>query len=117
MYYHSEVTHPGQVHEELDIEEWQWRFIIGSKGSEMRHIQNNFKVRVYVPREHSANQKVVVVGEKDGVVRAKAYIDKLLYNAEHRPTGGRGSDGQADDHWGDEDEEEEWMKQYIVKRR
>jgi hypothetical protein len=34
------------VHEELDVEEWAFRYIIGSKGSEMKHIQHNWKVTV-----------------------------------------------------------------------
>eukprot|EP00448_Togula_jolla_P003322 CAMPEP_0170604364 /NCGR_PEP_ID=MMETSP0224-20130122/19383_1 /TAXON_ID=285029 /ORGANISM="Togula jolla, Strain CCCM 725" /LENGTH=505 /DNA_ID=CAMNT_0010929261 /DNA_START=54 /DNA_END=1571 /DNA_ORIENTATION=+ len=115
MYYHHPVTHPDQVHEEVDVPEWSFRYLIGKGGSEMRHIQNNFKVRVYVPREASVNQKVVIVGEKDGVDRAKAYVDKLLWNAENAAQGRNRSDG-ADDGWGEEEPEEEWMQQYMVKR-
>merc|ERR1719161_3319213 len=64
MYYHHEVTHPGWVHEELEIEEWNYRFIIGKAGSELRHIEKNYKVRVRIPREDTLNKNVVVVGEK-----------------------------------------------------
>jgi rRNA processing protein Krr1/Pno1 len=95
MYYHHEITHPGQVHEEFEVPDWMYRFIIGSKGSEMRHIQNSYKVRVYIPREHSSNQNVVVVGEKPDVAKAKAYIDKVMWNAEHQPQGGRGREDKA----------------------
>ena len=35
-----------QVHEELEVENWALRYIIGSKGSEMKHIQHNWKVTV-----------------------------------------------------------------------
>ncbi|CAJ1349539.1 unnamed protein product [Effrenium voratum] len=41
--YH-EITHPGQTHEEIEVEPWAYRFIIGKAGSELRHIQNNYKV-------------------------------------------------------------------------
>merc|ERR1711988_1825868 len=64
MYGHHEITHPGFAHAEMEIAEWQYRFLIGSKGSEMRHIQNNYKVKVNIPREHSTCQNVVIVGEE-----------------------------------------------------
>jgi len=114
MYSHDELTHPGVVHDELEIESWAWRYIIGTGGSEMRHIQNNYKVKVSIPREHSLSQQVLVVGERDGVERAKAYIEKLVWNAEHKTTGRDKVDNG--DVWGEEEEEEEWMKQYMYKR-
>mmetsp|Transcript_41724 Transcript_41724/g.82555 ORF Transcript_41724/g.82555 Transcript_41724/m.82555 type:complete len:509 (+) Transcript_41724:111-1637(+) len=114
MYYHDPITHPDQVHEELDVAGWQLSFIIGSKGSELRHIQNNYKVRMYIPRETSVNKKVVIVGDQYGVERAKAYVDKLLWNAEDVGRG-RGRQDQAEDVWGEE-EEEEWMKDYMYRR-
>lgn len=117
MYYHHEITHPGEIHEEFTVPTWSLSFIIGKGGSEMRHIQNNFKVKVYIPRETSTNQNVVVVGEPSGVARAKAYIDKTLANAETGARRERGTEGKNDgDVWGDEDEEEPWMKQYMYKR-
>lgn len=114
MYYHDPITHPDMVHEEMDIAQWHLSFVIGSKGSELRHIQNNYKVRMYIPRETSVNKKVVIVGDQVDVDRAKAYIEKLLWNAEQAPKGRGGAD-QADDGWGDE-EEEDWMKDYLYKR-
>jgi len=114
MYSHDELTHPGVVHEELEIESWAWRYIIGTAGSEMKHIQNNYKVKVSIPRDHSLNQQVLVVGERDPVERAKAYIEKLVWNAEHKTTGRDKVDNG--DVWGDEEPEEEWMKQYMYKR-
>merc|ERR1719215_1417801 len=103
-YYHDPITHPDQIHEELDVAQWQLSFIIGSKGSELRHIQNNYKVKMYIPRETSVNKNVVIVGDQYGVERAKAYVDKLLWNAEHAQKG-RDRQDQADDGWGDEVEE------------
>jgi rRNA processing protein Krr1/Pno1 len=114
MYTHHEVTHPGMTHEELEIANWQYSFIIGKAGSELRHIQNNFKVKVSIPRENSANQNVLVVGESQDVTRAKAYIEKVLWNAEHASKGR--TDVQAADDWGDE-EHESWMDAYMYKRR
>merc|ERR1712226_839371 len=81
MYYCSPITHPSQIHAELEIAEENRRFLIGRQGSEMRAIQNNFKVQVFIPREHSANQKVVVVGAEEDVARAKVYIDKIMTGA------------------------------------
>jgi rRNA processing protein Krr1/Pno1 len=114
LYGHHEITHPGQVHKEMEVEEWRYRFLIGSKGSEMRHIQNNYKVKVNIPREHSECQNVVVVGEPRDVERAVAYIEKIMYEAD-QPRG-RGAADKAEDTWGDEGEEEDWMKAYMYKR-
>jgi len=114
MYSHDELTHPGQVHEELEIDNWAWRYIIGKAGSEMRHIQNNYKVKVIIPRENSLVDKVLVVGEPNDVERAKVYIEKLIWNAENQQKGRDKVDNG--DVWGEEEEEEDWMKQYIYKR-
>eukprot|EP00927_Polykrikos_kofoidii_P022352 TRINITY_DN208_c0_g2_i2.p1 TRINITY_DN208_c0_g2~~TRINITY_DN208_c0_g2_i2.p1 ORF type:complete len:491 (+),score=135.87 TRINITY_DN208_c0_g2_i2:80-1552(+) len=117
MYYHSEVTHPGDVHEEIDVPSWAYAWIIGKAGSELRHIQNNYKVRLYIPREGvSANPNVVIVGDKNDVTRASAYVQKILSGAQDASKG-RDRQDKADDGWGDEGEEEDWMKQYMYKRR
>lgn len=118
-YYHHEITHEGLDHVELEIDPWSYSYIIGTKGSELKHIQKNYDVRVYIPREHSANHNVVVVGTKKDCDRAKAYIDKLILRAsEPRGGGGRGADAKADDHWGKDDTPEEpWMQQYMYKRK
>ena len=114
MYGHHELIHPGQDHKELEIEQWRYPFLIGSKGSELRHIQNNYKVKVSIPREFSANDKVVIVGEPRDIERAVKYIEKVLYEAE-QPRG-RGAQEKATDDWGDEGEVEDWMKPYMYKR-
>jgi len=117
MYGHSELTHPNQVHEELDVEPRAYRYIIGKAGSEMKHIQHNWSVRVNIPREHSANEKVLIVGEQENVERAKAYVEKLIWNAENNAKGREKEDTEATgDHWGEEGAEEDWMKGYIYKR-
>jgi len=115
MYGYDEITHPGWGHEELEVPQWAYSFLIGKAGSELRHIQNNYKVKVNIPREHSMCQSVVCVGEKDNVERAKQYVEKLLWNAENQSKGREKSDG-ATDHWGQEEDEEDWMKAYMYKR-
>lgn len=114
-YGYHEITHPGQTHEEMEIEAWAYKYLIGKAGSELRHIQNNYKVKVNIPREHSACQNVVIVGDSIDVSRAKDYIDNLMWKAQNAPTGRQGQDS-AIDPWGEEGEEEEWMKDYIYKR-
>jgi len=117
-YYHHEITHPGMVHEEMQIESYQYAWIIGKAGSEMRHIQKNFEVKVNIPRDGDENENVVIVGEPKNVARAKTYIEKTIWNAENNvKSGGRGGGDKADDYWGDEEEEEPWMKQYLYKRK
>eukprot|EP00438_Fugacium_kawagutii_P006904 Skav221028 [mRNA] locus=scaffold576:156550:159717:- [translate_table: standard] len=127
-YGYHELTHPGQTHEEMEIEAWAYkhmpqhqdtleqsevldvlravssaysfmflRYLIGKAGSELRHIQNNYKawfhnafgkyVKVNIPRDHSACQNVVVVGDPVDVSRAKDYIDNLMWKAQNAPTG------------------------------
>jgi len=115
MYSCHEVTHPGLTYRELEIEEWRYRFLIGKNGSEMRHIQNNYKVKVNIPREFSANDKVVIVGEAKDIDRACKHIDKVMYEADQPK--GRGSEDKADDGWGEEDAVEDWMTPYLYKRK
>jgi len=115
MYGHHAVTHPGQAHAEMEVEEWRYRYLIGTKGSEMRHIQNNYKVKVNIPREFSANVKVVIVGEPRDVERAIKYIEKVMYEAD-QPKGRGASDKPIDD-GGDEGPVEDWMEAYMYKRR
>jgi len=115
MYGHHEITHPGQTHQEMEIEEWKWRYLIGSKGSEMRHIQNNYKVRVSIPREHSECQNVVVVGEPRDVDRASKYIEKMMWEAE-QPRGRGAPEASADDGY-DDAPQEDWMKAYMYQRK
>lgn len=113
-YGHHELTHPGVEHKELEIPDWQYAFIIGSKGSEMRHIQNNFEVKVNIPREHSAIQNVLVIGEGRNVDRACAYIEKIL--KEKSEPRGRDKPEKTEDTWGEDGPIEPWMKAYMVKR-
>merc|ERR1740129_2549312 len=67
-------------------------------------------------KEQSINKNVVIVGEQWSVDRAQAYVEKVLWNAEHAPRGRDRGEGGADDGWGDEGEVEDWMKDYLYKR-
>jgi len=113
-YYHHEITHPGLDHVEMDVEAWHYSFIIGRQGSEMRHIQKNWDVKVYIPRENSANQSVVIVGMKKDCEAARQYIEKQIASAGDRTKEKR--QDKPDDHWGNE-EEEPWMKPFMYKRK
>ena len=77
-YYHTPVTHPGVVHTELDIPSNYYNYIIGSKGSEIKHIQANFKVNVYIPNAESNNTNVLIVGEPSNVSAAEKHVQKLI---------------------------------------
>jgi len=116
MYGHHEITHPGVEHREMDVEEWQYAFIIGKNGSEMRHIQNNFEVKCNIPRDYSMIQKVLVIGEGHNVERACKYIEKILKEKSEQKSG-RDKPEKAEDTWGEEGPIEPWMKGYMYQRR
>ena len=82
QFYHHEITHPGMIHETVDIPEYNRSLIIGTKGSVIHHIQNNWGVNVVMPSDYSLNQNCLVVGAPDSVKAAKKYILKLLHEAE-----------------------------------
>jgi rRNA processing protein Krr1/Pno1 len=113
MYYHHEMTHEGLTHAEMEVPGWAYSFIIGRGGSEMKHIQKNWDVKVYIPRETSENQNVVIVGAPNDVERAKKYVTSLV---EKDRTAGREKADKADDHWG-EDEIDPDLQQYMYKRK
>jgi len=113
-YSHHEVTHPGQKHEEMEVEQRLYSYIIGRAGSELKHIQKNWEVKVIIPREHSETQAVLIVGAPDNVDRSKAYIEKLLANAD-APKGRDKPESYGDD-YDDEGPKEKWMDSYLIKR-
>merc|ERR1719240_1665558 len=105
MYHCSEVTHPGLVHAEIDLPDWAKGFVIGRMGSELKHIQGNFRVQVNIPRDHSLNKQTVIVGAKEDVDRAVAYIEKKI-EAAKAPKGRDAPDAEEDKgrRWNDENE-------------
>jgi len=118
-YYHDDLTHPGVMHKAIPIEAHQTRFIIGKGGCESRHIQKSYDVMMYIPNELTVCQDLLLVGEEMKINRAAKYIENAIISAETKAvSGGRGSDsaGGAEDYWGDE-EQEDWMGQYMYKRK
>lgn len=77
-YFHTPVTHPGVVHAELEIPSNYFNYIIGSKGSEIKHIQANYKVAVYIPGAESAHENLLIVGEEAAVQNAEKHIHRLI---------------------------------------
>lgn len=114
--HHSEITHPGFVHKEVLVKPWCYAFIIGPKGSELKHIQQNYKVSVYIPRNDKEDEPVLVVGLPDNVERAAKYIEKAEEKAQQPRGPNRGGDGYTGDDYVDEDHEP-WMDQYLYKRK
>lgn len=77
-YYHTPVTHPNLTHCEMEIASNYYNFIIGTKGSEIKHIQNSYKVNVHIPDSDSANPNVLIVGTENAVAQAKKHIEKII---------------------------------------
>lgn len=116
QYFYSLVTHPDYTHEELDIPEASYSYVIGPKGSEIRHIQASYKVSVHIPNSDTFVQKVLVVGQAPAVAKAKAYIEKLLERVQTRREeyeAARTKDDTAED----DQPQEEWMEKYTYKRQ
>jgi len=120
--YYSSVTHPGMTHLEFDVADWQVARFCGRAGANVRHIQGDSKAKVYVPREWSANRKVVVVGYASEVAIAKKHIDRILQDISDQANSVSSEAGYAAAHKAsqaeDEGEEpyEEWMSEYLYKR-
>mmetsp|Transcript_83841 Transcript_83841/g.132031 ORF Transcript_83841/g.132031 Transcript_83841/m.132031 type:complete len:529 (+) Transcript_83841:89-1675(+) len=125
MYGHHEVTHPDEAHEEMEIPQESYGFIIGRGGSELRHIQNSYHVKVNIPRATSVNDKVVIVGLSSDVERAVKHINKLMMDESEKAqereqkeaakAAGKGSTERAPRRSDDDDEGpmEPWMRAYI----
>jgi rRNA processing protein Krr1/Pno1 len=76
--YVTPITHPNQTSLDMDIPKNYYNYIIGSKGSEIKHIQNSYKVQVHIPDENSVNPNVVLVGEETAVQNAQKHIQKII---------------------------------------
>jgi polyribonucleotide nucleotidyltransferase len=80
-YYRSSVTHPNAIHIEMNVPTALYNYIIGARGSEIKHIQGNFKVSVHIPNVDSVNRNVVIVGDAAGAQAAQKYIQKIMDQA------------------------------------
>ncbi len=114
-YFHHPVTHPDTVHVLVDIPERYYNVVIGTKGSEIRHIQNNFKVTVKIPDRNTVFRSVLVIGALSACDAAARYIQKLIDNVKAK------EDMKSSDPWGNPDEEEaydeELMNRYVYSRQ
>ena len=92
-----------------------FNFIIGTRGSEIKHIQNNFKVSVKIPDRTTVFQSVLVIGEHANCDAAVRYINKLITQVDAR------EQERAEDQWGGKDGEEsydeELMNRYVYSRQ
>ena len=77
-YHHHEITHPGMVHEQVHVPQEFFHCVIGTRGSEIKHIRGNFKVDMYMPNSDSMIDDVLVVGKQANVDRAITYIQTLI---------------------------------------
>jgi hypothetical protein len=106
------VTHPGQEHIEMDVPSALYNYIIGSRGSEIKHIQGNFKVSVHIPNNDSISQNVLIVGDAVGVKGAEKYIQKIIDQA----VADREAAEKMADSWvetePEEEGREEWMNEF-----
>jgi len=76
MYHHSEITHPGLVHRELDVSMHEsWQHVMCAEG---RHVAQHFDVSVHIPQEDSMNQFVVLVGVPVMLEQAHKHVQKML---------------------------------------
>ena len=116
-YYHTSVTHPGQIHVEMDVPSALYNYIIGARGSEIKHIQANFKVSVHIPNVDTISKNVLVVGDPHGVKGAEKYIQKIIDQA----VADKEAAEKMNDAWVDGEPEdaahEQWMDAYAHPSR
>jgi len=79
-YHHHEVTHPGFIHQEIFVPQEFFHCVIGTRGSEIKHIRGNYKVDVYMPSSESwcVSENVICVGKPNDVEKAITYIKLLM---------------------------------------
>ena len=84
-YHHTEVTHPGLSHIEMEnIPVAAHSLIIGKKGSEIARISSTFGVSVHIPYGHSISQNVVIVGRGDGLKGAEEAVRAIVEKFEQK---------------------------------
>mmetsp|Transcript_11332 Transcript_11332/g.16643 ORF Transcript_11332/g.16643 Transcript_11332/m.16643 type:complete len:452 (+) Transcript_11332:99-1454(+) len=77
-WHHHEITHPGLIHEQVDVPQEFYHCVIGTRGSEIKHIRGNFNVEMFMPNEDSVTDSIIVVGKQSNVDRAITYIQTLI---------------------------------------
>jgi rRNA processing protein Krr1/Pno1 len=74
---YSSLTHPDQMHEEIDFPSDMLRKLIGPRGQTIKSIQGNTGTKINTP-DAGSNSPVSIVGTPEGIAAAKRAIDKLL---------------------------------------
>lgn len=78
-YHHTDITHPGLAHVELeDIPVAAHSHIIGKKGSEIARISSAYGVSVHIPYEHSVSQNIIIVGSGEGLKGAEEAVKIIV---------------------------------------
>jgi len=111
-FYHP-ITHKDKVSRRVEVDHHYLNALIGSKGSEIRHMQNSFKVGVYIPNEINKNDDVVVVGDEMHVASCIKHIEGIVYKMENRPQRG---EQQYDYDGDDNDDLDPVAAEYMYKR-
>jgi len=79
-YHHHDITHPGFIHQEVYVPEEFFHCVIGTRGSEIKHIRGNYHVDVYIPSNEvwCVTENVICVGKPNDVEKAISYIKLLM---------------------------------------
>lgn len=79
-YHHHPITHPGLIHQEIFVPQEFFHCVIGTRGSEIKHIRGNYNVEVYMPSNESwcVTENVICVGKSNDVEKAISYIKLLM---------------------------------------
>jgi len=109
------LTHPGQAVKEVEVDHEYLNVLIGSRGSEIKHMQNSFEVKVYIPNEVNQNENVVIVGEEYRLEQCEKHINNLITRIQSRPQRGE-EQYDRDDNRERYGEEEDWEQSYVIRR-
>lgn len=75
----SSATHPGFVHDEINVDPKFYGTIIGPSGATLKALQKSSGARITMPdRRDDRNHKVFIVGYKEQVHAARAAIKQLV---------------------------------------
>jgi len=68
------------IHQEVYVPQEFFHCVIGTRGSEIKHIRGNYKVDVYMPSAESwcTTENVICVGKPNDVEKAISYIKLLM---------------------------------------
>lgn len=106
FHYHS-LTHPGMTHAEMEVPSHNFSAVIGPRGSNIKHLQNSYDVKINIPSAEMQDQKVIVTGPTSGVKFAVQEIEKVVHRANCE------ENYSETDSYSDEDEGfEAWMVEF-----